>query len=95
MAFVKQHNKTLWKHKPKEGEYQGEPGTGFEKADGKGEFSCRNCVFSSAEGTRCSSPDMLKKSKLPRHTDKQGTVRVVVDPMGVCKYVDRTGEYKS
>ncbi len=66
---------------------QGEPGTGYENEDGKGEFSCRNCEYYQAKTSSCGQEDMMKKSKRPRIANG----RVQVEAKGCCEYVDRMG----
>lgn len=65
---------------------KGEPGTGFEKEDGKGEFECGNCRFFK-NGDACHQEDMKEKSKQPRHQDGS----VIVADEDCCEYVDRVG----
>jgi hypothetical protein len=66
---------------------QGEPGTGYENEEGKGEFTCRNCEYFQADTSSCGQKDMMKKSKRPRLSNG----RVQVEAMGCCEYVDRMG----
>lgn len=65
----------------------GEPGTGYENEDGKGEFSCRNCEYFQAKTSSCGQKDMMEKSK----REKLPNGRVRVDARGCCEYVDRLG----
>ena len=66
---------------------KGEPGTGYENEEGKGEFTCRNCEYYRSKDSSCGQEDMMKKSKRPR--TKEG--RVQVEAKGCCEYVDRVG----
>jgi hypothetical protein len=67
---------------------KGEPGTGFEKADGKGPFECGNCSFMRAG--HCHQPTMMAVSKQPK--DKAG--HPAVGEHDCCEYVDRVGKAK-
>ena len=69
-----------------EANVKGEPGTGYEGEDGKGEFECENCNFYEKDSFSCGQEDMMKVSKRPRVA---GNNRVIVDPEGCCDYVDR------
>jgi len=66
---------------------KGEPGTGYENEDGKGEFSCRNCEYYKSSSSSCGQEDMMKLSKRPHLPNG----RVAVEAMGCCEYVDRIG----
>ena len=68
-------------------EMEGEIGTGYENADGKGPFSCANCEHFQSVDSSCDQKDMLKKSKQPRVGG-----RVKVDPHGCCDYISRPEE---
>jgi len=67
----------------------GEPGTGYEDPDGKGEFSCRNCKAFVEADSSCKNPDMRARSK--RKKLENGNVEV--KPLGCCEYVHRKGRY--
>jgi len=66
---------------------KGEPGTGFEKEDGKGEFECGNCSFYRSSNSSCGHKEMIEKSKQPMTSDGRRSV----DPEGCCEFVDRVG----
>jgi hypothetical protein len=66
----------------------GEPGTGYEGPDGKGEFECENCSFFDEDTVSCGQADMVAKSKRPKIENG----RVVVHPEGCCEYVKRIGK---
>lgn len=66
---------------------KGEPGTGYESPDGKGEFECENCHYFDLDDHGCDQKDMKAKSKRKRLIDG----RVLVEPEGCCEFVDRVG----
>lgn len=66
----------------------GEPWTGYEAGENKGEFECENCTFFERETSSCGQSDMMLHSKLAKVA---GSERVIVDPEGCCEYVDRKG----
>lgn len=67
---------------------QGEPGTGYENSDGKGEFECQNCTHFDEASQGCDEPHMAQLSQQPKLDDG----RVQVDPEGCCEYVNRAGK---
>lgn len=66
---------------------KGEPGTGYESPDGKGEFECANCEYFDKASSSCGQKDMMKISTQPRLPNG----RVRTDPEGCCEYVSRIG----
>lgn len=66
----------------------GEPGTGYEAANGLGEFECENCYYYRQEDSSCGQEDMRAKSRQPRLSNG----RVKVDPEGCCEFVSRLGK---
>lgn len=67
---------------------KGEPGTGYEGPDGKGDFECGNCEYFDSDSVSCGQKDMMKLSKRPKLKDG----RVVVHPDGCCEYVSRMAD---
>lgn len=67
---------------------KGEPGTGFEKGKGKGDFACWNCNYYKEDS--CGQDDMMQLSKQPRLENG----RVQVEDDDCCEYVDRAGRTK-
>jgi hypothetical protein len=71
-------------------QYEGEDGTGFEKAGSLGPFNCGNCKHFSTDkdsGT-CNQPEMMKLSKQPRSDDG----KVLVAAEDCCEFVERAGK---
>lgn len=66
---------------------KGEPGTGYEAAEGKGPFQCGNCHYFRPSEASCGQATMVQVSKLPRTTGG----RVQVEAAGCCEYVERKG----
>lgn len=67
---------------------QGEPGTGYEDGNDKGEFECGNCEHFAKDTSSCGQEDMMKLSKHPKLA---GSDRIIVDEEGCCEYVSRIG----
>jgi len=66
----------------------GEPWTGYEDGDNKGEFECGNCEYYERETSSCGQEDMKLHSKQPKVA---GSDRIVVDKDGCCEYINRIG----
>jgi len=74
-----------------EASIKGEPGTGFEMPEQRGDFHCWNCEYYDDSVIGCDQKDMKEKSKRPRLADG----KVLVHPYACCEFVERTGEYCS
>ena len=66
----------------------GEPKTGYENEDGKGEFECENCHYYDPKDSSCGESNMVKNSRQPMND--RG--RREVEPEGCCEFVDRIGK---
>lgn len=67
---------------------KGEPFTGYEGPDGKGEFECENCEYFDYNSISCGQKTMMAKSTRPRLPNG----RVITHPEGCCEFVNRVGK---
>jgi len=74
-------------HEIVQGQVLGEPGTGYENENGKGDFECGNCRYFDAASSTCGQKTMVAMSRQPKMPDG----RVKVEEEGCCEYVDRVG----
>ena len=64
----------------------GEAVTEFQKGEGRGYFTCGNCIH--MQGNGCAHPVMMKESKQPKI--KGGLIKVA--PKDSCKFIRRPGD---
>lgn len=66
----------------------GEPWTGYEDGENKGEFECENCTHYERETSSCNQQDMVLHSSRPKVA---GSDHIIVSPEGCCAYNVRIG----